>query len=404
MSLQKALVIGINYGPEHSGIAPYTTGACEHLAAEGVKVRVVTGVPHYPSWSIPEEYRRRLRTREVVNGVAVARLLHFVPTKQTALHRAIYELTFALHAGWSSRRWRGDTVVAVIPSLLSAVTAALIARRAEAKLVVWVQDSMAAAAQQSGITGGGWAARMLRPIESWILNRASSVVVVSDSFRGHAESFGVLPERIEVIRNWSHVSAPQADRDTVRARQSWEGKTVVLHAGNMGLKQGLERVVFAARQCLRTDPELLFVLMGDGNQRAALEDLAGDLPNLVFMDPVSGEDFMDTLAAADLLLVCEGRSVVDMSLPSKLTSYMVAGRPIIGAVRSDGATARELQHSQAGCVVDGDTELDLLRTINELRGNPDEMRLLGKRGEAYATSDLSPSSSLSKIAELVSTP
>lgn len=402
MTEHKALVIGINYGPEHSGIAPYTTAACEHLAAQGVKVRVVTGVPHYPSWSVPDEYRRRLRTREVINGVAVARLLHFVPSKQSALHRAIYELTFALHAGWSSRRWRGDTVVAVIPSILSAVVAVLLARRVGARLVVWVQDSMSAAADQSGIQGGGLAAKLLRPLEAWILRRASSIAVVSESFREHAEAFGVRPESIEVVRNWSHVSAPTADRVAVRAKHGWSGRTVVLHAGNMGLKQGLERVAQAASLAVDTHPDLLFVLMGDGSQRGALEALGDGLPNLILMDPVPQNDFMDTLAAADFLLVCEAPSVLDMSLPSKLTSYMTAGRPIVGAVRTDGATARELRYSEAGVVVDDETDLALLSAITELKSDPERMRLLGRSGEAFATSDLSPSSSLSKITELVS--
>ena len=104
-------------------------------------------------------------------------------------------------------------------------------------------------------------------------------------------------------------------------------RKVVLHAGNMGLKQGLERVVQAAALAADTHPEMLFVLMGDGSQRAALAELATGLPNLTFMDPVSQGDFMDTLAAADILLVCESPTVLDMSLPSKLTSYMAAGRP-----------------------------------------------------------------------------
>lgn len=401
MTSHKTLVIGINYGPEHSGIAPYTTAACEHLAAEGVKVRVVTGVPHYPSWSIPEEYRGRLRTREVINGVAVARLLHFVPSRQSALHRAVYELTFALHAGWSSRRWRGDTVVAVIPSLLSAVVAVLLARRVGARLVVWVQDSMSAAADQSGIQGGRSVVRLLRPLEAWILRRASSIAVVSESFREHAEAFGVRPESIKVVRNWSHVSAPTGDRAVVRSRHGWSNRKVVLHAGNMGLKQGLERVVQAAELAADTHPEMLFVFLGDGSQRVALAELATGLPNLAFADPVSQVDFMDTLAAADILLVCESPTVLDMSLPSKLTSYMAAGRPIVGAVRPDGATARELDFSGAGRVVDGDGPESLVRALASLIDDPAEMERVGERGQAYAASDLSPAASLLKLADMV---
>jgi hypothetical protein len=40
-----------------------------------------------------------------------------------------------------------------------------------------------------------------------------------------------------------------------------------------------------------------------------------------------------------------------MSLPSKLTSYLVAGQPILAAVNDDGATARELRRLGLGNVV-----------------------------------------------------
>jgi len=43
------LAVGINFGPEHTGIAPYTTQLCEHLAGRGAKV---TGV--HRSSALPE--------------------------------------------------------------------------------------------------------------------------------------------------------------------------------------------------------------------------------------------------------------------------------------------------------------------------------------------------------------
>ena len=58
------------------------------------------------------------------------------------------------------------------------------------------------------------------------------------------------------------------------------------------------------------------------------------------------------LAAADVLLINERESVVQMSLPSKLTSYLVAGQPILAAVNDDGATAQELRRLGLGNVVD----------------------------------------------------
>jgi hypothetical protein len=41
----KIKIVGINYFPELTGIAPYTTGMAEGLAAYGHNVNVVTGLP-----------------------------------------------------------------------------------------------------------------------------------------------------------------------------------------------------------------------------------------------------------------------------------------------------------------------------------------------------------------------
>src|SRR5947209_16109543 len=84
------LVVGINYAPEPTGIAPYTTGLAEHLAESAASVEVLTGVPHYPSWDVPAAYRRRLRRTEIADGVRVRRLKHYVPRTQTAARRALY--------------------------------------------------------------------------------------------------------------------------------------------------------------------------------------------------------------------------------------------------------------------------------------------------------------------------
>lgn len=47
----------------------------------------------------------------------------------------------------------------------------------------------------------------------------------------------------------------------------------------------------------------------------------------------------------------ERASAVDMSLPSKLTSYFSAGAPIVAAVPASGGTAAEVRRSGAGVVV-----------------------------------------------------
>ena len=48
--MTRLLIVSLNYAPELTGIAPYSTGVAEHLAAFGYDVSVIAGMPHYPEW------------------------------------------------------------------------------------------------------------------------------------------------------------------------------------------------------------------------------------------------------------------------------------------------------------------------------------------------------------------
>src|SRR3954469_18599712 len=87
-------IVGINYAPEHSGIAPYTTDAAEHLASQGHRVRVWTGGAPYPHWSVPADMRCRRASTDRRNGVEINWLRHHVPRRQSAVRRMMYEATF----------------------------------------------------------------------------------------------------------------------------------------------------------------------------------------------------------------------------------------------------------------------------------------------------------------------
>lgn len=397
---KRVLVVGINYAPEHTGIAPYTTQACEHLQREGADVLVLAGVPHYPHWSVPADYQGRLRVDEVRrDGVHVRRLRHVVPSQQTAVKRAAYEASFGAHVLAQRLPWVPEIVLAVVPSLLGAAAAARIARRHGARLVVWVQDLMGPAAAQSGIAGGGRVAAVTSRLEGRVLRQADSVLVLNEDFAAYVRSLGVDSQRIAVRPNWTHVAAPRGDRAGTRRRLGWtHDQVVVLHSGNMGLKQCLDNVVSAARLAATEAPHVRFVLMGDGSQRHELQGRGEDVANLQFLPPADDASFPDHLAAADVLLVNERAGAVNMSLPSKLTSYFQAAVPVIAAVPEAGGTSREVRDSGAGLVVEPENPRALLTAVADIQSDRESMSRMRKAGSAYARGHLSSAPALQELA------
>ncbi|MFB6815350.1 glycosyltransferase [Streptomyces sp. NPDC056347] len=393
------LVVSTNYAPELTGIGPYATQLAEHWAAAGADTHVLAGMPHYPSWRTDPGYRGAWRVTEERAGVTVHRRRHYVPPRQSALRRALFEATLLGHGLLAPPRTRRpDAVVSQIPSLAGGVIGARLAARHRAPYIPVVQDLMGAAAAQSGIRGGGRAAALASAAERRALRSAALVGVIHESFVPRVAAYGVDPGRIRTVPNWSHVRAPSAGRAGTRARLGWsEGTPVVLHAGNMGLKQGLEVLVDAARLA----PRIRVVLMGDGNQREVLRARAAGLRNLDFLPPADEDEFTDVLAAADVLVVTQRASVLDMSVPSKLTSYFVSGRPVVASVAQGGGTAQEVQNSGAGLLVDPEDPAALLSAVRHLVEAPARADALGANGPQYVARHLGREAGLARFDALL---
>ena len=395
---RRLLVVSTNYAPELTGIGPYAAQLAEHWAASGADTHVLTGMPHYPAWRTDAAYRGVWRTVERRAGVTVHRRRHYVPPRQSALRRAAFEASILAHGLLAPPAVRPQAVISQMPSLAGGVIGARTARRHRVPYIPVVQDLMGAAAAQSGIRGGDRAAALAAKAERFALGAATLVGVIHESFVPRVTAYGVDPGRIRVVPNWSHVPTPSADRAATRARLGWcEGTPVVLHSGNMGLKQGLEVLVDAARLA----PEIRIVLMGDGNQRDALRARAAGLPNLDFLPPADAEEFTDVLAAADVLAVTQRASVLDMSVPSKLTSYFVSGRPVVASVADAGGTAEEVRRSGAGFLVAPEDPAAVLGAVRKLIASPAEADALGAHGPRYVARHLGREAALARFDDLL---
>ncbi|MET3983481.1 colanic acid biosynthesis glycosyl transferase WcaI [Streptomyces sp. PvR034] len=396
---RRLLLVSTNYAPEHAGIGPYATQIAEHWANSGHDAHAFTGMPHYPSWSLEPEYKGALRRTEERSGVTVHRRAHTVPARQTAVKRALFEGSILLHGAVAPPRMpKPDAILAQMPSLAGGVLAARLAARWKVPFVPVVQDLMGAAAAQSGISGGDKAAVIAARAEAYALKRATLVGVIHETFVDRVVGMGVDPKKIRLVPNWSHVPAPTKPRAETRRHLGWApGQTVVLHSGNMGLKQGLEVLVGAAR----LDPRVRFVLMGDGSQRGALAGLSADVPNLDIIPPAADGEFPDILAAADVLTVTQHAAVLDMSVPSKLTSYFAAGRPVVASVAAEGGTAQEVERSGAGVLVAPEDPGALLEAVRALAEDPRGADALGAAGPRHVAAHLSRAAGLARIDALM---
>jgi glycosyltransferase involved in cell wall biosynthesis len=402
--MTRILITTINYAPEETGIAPYSTGLAEHLVSQGYEVTTLTGLPHYPAWRVFDGYRDRLVYAERRKGVEVQRRWHYVPSKQSALRRGLYEATF-LASGLSLLSLpQPHAVIGVVPSLSGGVLARVAAARFRVPYGLVFQDLVGLSAEQSGMAGGGAVSGLTRRAEGWAARRAAAIGVIAEGFRHYLESLDVEPGRIRRVRNWTHTGAVTIKREAMRA---WldlpQDAAVVMHAGNMGFKQGLENVIECARLAASSAPELLFVFVGDGSQRGALEALAAryGLTNVRFLPLQSEQVFPSVLACADVLLVNQRGTVSDMALPSKLTSYYAAGRPVVAAVARNSETWREVTWSGGGLPVAADDPRALLEAVSRVTSDRGLAEHFSASAKRWSDEMLSESAALRGYEQLV---
>lgn len=372
----RVALVSVNFWPEVTGIGPYARAYADLLHDAGHDVRVVTSWPHYPEWRVrPAD--------DAALPYLVRRCRHYVPSRPTALRRMAFELSFGFAAHRALRAMeRPDLVLAISPSLAGAAAAARYAASAGIPFGLVVQDIVSAATEQS-VTGRAFRGPASL-LEGYALRQAAAVGMVSETFAPRLTALGARGGRLLPVRNWPLSERAFPSRGEARQRASFpSGEVVCVHAGNLGAKQGLETVVEAAALAARTGAPVRFVLIGDGNQRARLEALARDVPRMEFRPLLPESDLFDALAGADVLLLTQRASVRDMALPSKVTTYVRSGTPIVAAVAADSAAGRDLSAYGAALMVPPERPELLLDAVLRAARDPELGRSLVEGAQAY---------------------
>ncbi len=391
----RILVLAINYWPERTGNAIFVIGRCEYLASRGHDVTVCTGFPYYPEWRVGEDYRHRLFAREERNGVKIVRSYLYVPSQVTTLRRVIHEASFVasnLFTALGSER--PDVLLVISAPLALGVSGFMLSRLWRIPYVFHVQDLQPDAAGDLKMLPAP-VIKVLYRLERFAYDRATLVTALTEGMRRRIIAKGVAPGKVEVFSHCADddlfgIPAQGAGLE-FRRRFGLENKFLVVHAGNMGVKQGLGAVVSAAEMS-RNDLGIQYLLVGDGVERPALEARvkSSGLSNVTFLPLQPRETFRDMLGGSDVCLITEKRSVGDILFPGKMLTYMTAGRPVIASVDAESEAARVVRDSGAGAVVPPEDPCALFDAILKLRSDELKRHAMGDRARAYARTQWNP--------------
>jgi colanic acid biosynthesis glycosyl transferase WcaI len=382
------LVIGMNYAPERTGIGPYTTDLAEYLVKRGHQVTVATTFPHYPEWKTYEAYAGKWSLTECVNGVTLKRKRVLLPKRATMLRRMLYDTSLgagALGTGLISKHF--DLVLGIEPPIQAGVAARIIAARHHAPYVLLVKDLALEAALSVGMMRDSFAMRMAKRLENWAYAGAEKIIIIAHGFYENLRRKGIPDSKLVYLPDWVDTGALNGTNRGNGFRHAHgirDDALLVVHSGNMGVKQQLENVLHAAAR-LAMRPEISFLFVGDGSQKEGLMAVARreHLNNVHFLPLLPRDQVPQMMAAADILLVNQHPDMIEAAIPSKLLTYMAAARPILIAAHPQSEASRQVRAADCGVLVAPNDPDALANAIISLAANPPTRAALGEHGRAF---------------------
>lgn len=371
------------FHPDHSATSQLLGDLAFHLAGTGFDVQVVS------SRQIYDDAARDLQENESVRGVRVHRVWATRFGRGRLLPRAVDYLTFYLGATakLAVLARSGTVVIAETDPPLLSVPSAAIALLRRAVLVNWTQDLFPEIAESLGVPGIALVAPLLRRLRNFSLTLARTNVVLSEGMASRLRAEGVAPDKIDVIHNWSPVEpeAPSARIAANPLREEWGlgQKFVVGYSGNFGRAHDFATVLDAAA-ALRDLPDIHFLFVGDGAQRAWVEArvAALGLSNVGFRPYQPLDRLALSLSVPDVHLVSLKPELEGLIVPSKFYSVLAAGRPVFFVGDARGELARRIEEADCGRVFPVGAHAEFAATIRDLAARPAEVAEMGKRARA----------------------
>ena len=370
-----------NYDPEPSGIAPLSAAWARAMTRRGPQVQVVAAHPHYPE---PLWGTRLSAYRERRDGVDVLRLPLWIG-RETAAQRFRQEFSFAASLGTASVVLpRADVIVAVSPSFPALAPVMAIGRIRRTPWLLWLQDILPDAAATTGMLDDGLLLRALRRFERAAYRSAREVVVISEAFKRNLAAKGVPETKTRRIYNPSPVETGVFREGAVDARRA-------LIMGNIGHSQGLAEVVRTVEDSGVLEHVGGVLRIAGQGVRADEVRAAVRTERVKMVGLLHGEEMEAELAETSLGVVTQRPDVTEFNLPSKLMNYMAHGLPVLAVVGPGSETARLVNESGAGVVVDAARLEDLPAALSALLTAPDQLRRMGLAAHRYAEAHFTPS-------------
>ena len=370
----KILIFSQYYYPEQfliNEIAP-------ELKKQGHDVTVLTGLPNYPEGKILQEYKHGKKREEIIDGVHIIRC-PIIPRGKNKLSLLLNYFSFMVSASLKSRTLKGNFDVVFLYQLTPitmAYPAIRYCRRKKCRLVSYNLD-LAPLSGSKVMHERSAAVNQYARFSRWAMNACDYIAVSSESFLEYNHRVNGVPyEKMEYLPQHAPEYFLEKDMHAIE-----NGVADFMFAGNVARGTGLETLVDAA-EILKKRAKFKIHIVGSGTY---LENLKCSVFEKKLEDyfVFHGRHFMDEMPQlyekADALLITLRPGQI--TVPSKLQTYMTTGKPVFGAM--DGSGKDVIEESGCGVCVQAGQGEKLAEKMEEYITHPERFSDCGTNGLRY---------------------
>lgn len=378
----RILIVSQYFHPEQFRVNDFAVGMKER----GHEVVVLTGLPNYPKGTLYEGYGFFRHLTEDYQGIKVVRSWLLPRGNSGGLRLMLNYLSFAVLASfWGLFRLDGkfDVIfVHEVSPIFVGFPALVMKWRFRAPVFFWILDLWPESLTAAGNITSPAVLVPIRWTVSFIYRHCDKLLLASQAFRPSVLSFGVPPDKLHYLPNWSELP-PATDGQAPPV--SLPAGFKVLFAGNVGESQDFPAIIAAAEK-LREYPDIKWLVVGSGRKLdwVQSEIAARGLTDTVILlgrHPI--EAMSGFIGQADVMLVTLKKDpLFALTVPAKLQAYMACAKPVVTML--DGEGSRIVEEAGAGLTAGSGDSARLAENVLRLyRLPPGECRAMGQEAQRY---------------------
>jgi len=355
------------------------------LIKQGHRVTVLCEMPNYPLGKYYPGYKRQWVKREYISpNLTIIRSFTWATDRKSIIKKLGNYLVFMLSGLINALKIKNyDVLIVSSPPLFAGVIGAIISKIKSICFFLDIRDLWPESVKSLGEVKSKVFINYGKKLESFIYKNTTGFILTVPGFKKYFMEHHPIQLKKSMVELINGVSSA-----FIELAQEYDKipdkKFTVLYSGNIGLAQGLDTVITAAKILQKYPIDFCFV--GNGVKLESLKEKSNkmDLNNVSFLPLQKKEGLIQIIKKASVCLVpLKNEPLFRHAIPSKLFEYMACGRPVVVSI--EGEVEKIIKRANSGLIAIPEDPDSIAKQILYYYNDRNKIVEHGQNGVSYVT-------------------